>query len=302
MAAAGLYTIGGSFWEFGEPDWDRTKYFMLFGVAEDHASNPIKIGLGKLKARGAKIVSINPVRTGYNAIADEWLGIKPGTDGLFVGALIHELLRTQRIDVDWLQRYTNAFWDVIDAPGTEHHGLFARTHPEAAKGKAARPVLKLLAERFLSAEYAPTRAADITGVPAATIVRIAAELAETAFDKEIVLDQPWTDWTGTRHATMTGRPVSMHAMRGVSAHSNGFHTCRMIHILQCLLGSIDCPGGFRYKPPYPKPAPPPVRPMGKPGKVAANTPLGGSPLGFPIGPEDLLIDAQGPPATHRQGL
>ena len=47
MAAGGLYTIGGSFWEFGEPDWDNTKYFMLFSVAEDHDSNPIKIGLGQ---------------------------------------------------------------------------------------------------------------------------------------------------------------------------------------------------------------------------------------------------------------
>ena len=28
MAAGGLYTIGGSFWEFGEPDWDRCRYFM----------------------------------------------------------------------------------------------------------------------------------------------------------------------------------------------------------------------------------------------------------------------------------
>ena len=51
MAAAGLYTIGGSFWEFGEPDWEHTRYFMMFGVAEDHDSNPIKIGLGKLKTR-----------------------------------------------------------------------------------------------------------------------------------------------------------------------------------------------------------------------------------------------------------
>ena len=39
MAAAGLYTIGGSFWEFGEPDWEHTKYFIMFGVAEDHDSN-----------------------------------------------------------------------------------------------------------------------------------------------------------------------------------------------------------------------------------------------------------------------
>jgi len=37
MAAAGLYTFGGAFWEFGDPDWEYTKYFMLFGVAEDHS-------------------------------------------------------------------------------------------------------------------------------------------------------------------------------------------------------------------------------------------------------------------------
>ena len=82
MAAGGLYTIGGSFWEFGEPDWDRSRLFLMFGVAEDHDSNPIKLGLSKLKERGAKFVSVNPVRTGYSAIADEWVGIRPGTDGL----------------------------------------------------------------------------------------------------------------------------------------------------------------------------------------------------------------------------
>ncbi|MGE3919109.1 MAG: molybdopterin-dependent oxidoreductase, partial [Hyphomicrobiaceae bacterium] len=126
MAAAGLYTFGGSFWEFGEPDWDHAKYFLMFGVAEDHASNPIKIGLGKLKARGAKVVVVNPVRTGYGAIADEWIGIRPGTDGLFVGALIHELLARQRIDLDYLVRYTNAPALAIDAPGSADHGLLAR--------------------------------------------------------------------------------------------------------------------------------------------------------------------------------
>ena len=41
MAAAGLYSLGGAFWEFGEPDWERTKYFLMFGVAEDHDSYPI---------------------------------------------------------------------------------------------------------------------------------------------------------------------------------------------------------------------------------------------------------------------
>lgn len=57
MAAAGLYSVSGAFWEFGEPDWEHAKLFLLIGVAEDHDSNPIKLGLGRLKERGAKIIS-----------------------------------------------------------------------------------------------------------------------------------------------------------------------------------------------------------------------------------------------------
>ena len=324
MAAAGLYTFGGSFWEFGEPDWPRTKYFMLFGVAEDHASNPIKMGLGALKKRGVKIVSVNPVKTGYSAIADEWIGIRPGTDGLFAASLVHELLKADRIDLDYLVRYTNAHWLVIEDEGSPEDGLFARDgegSPLAfdrtsdglapanrpgiaprlagtaclADGRKARTVFELIATRYLSKEFSPDVVAARCGIPADTIRRIAGELARAAFDEAITLDVPWTDWAGRRHETMVGRPVSMHAMRGISAHSNGFHSCRILHLLQILLGSIDVPGGFRYKPPYPRPVPPPIRPAGKPGQVRPNTPLGGPPLGFPSGPEDLLVDAESRP-------
>ncbi len=65
-----------------------------------------------------------------------------------------------------------------------------------------------------------------------------------------------------------GRPIAMHAMRGISAHTNGFHTCRAIHLLQVLLGTIDVPGGFRFKPPFPKLAPPAHKPAGKDGGTA----------------------------------
>ena len=105
-------------------------------VAEDHGSNPIKIALGKLKAKGVKIVAVNPVRTGYGAIADEWIGIRPGTDGLFVGSLIYELMRSEKIDLDYLVRFTNAHWLVIDdahaclAVAEQQFTLsFARAHP-----------------------------------------------------------------------------------------------------------------------------------------------------------------------------
>jgi anaerobic selenocysteine-containing dehydrogenase len=40
------------------------------------------MGLGKLKGRGARVISVNPVQTGYAAISDDWFGVTPGTDGL----------------------------------------------------------------------------------------------------------------------------------------------------------------------------------------------------------------------------
>jgi sulfite dehydrogenase (quinone) subunit SoeA len=323
MAAAGMYTLGGSFWEFGEPDWEHTRFFMMFGVAEDHDSNPIKIALSGLRWRGAKFVSVNPVRTGYSAIADEWVGIRPGTDGLFVLSLIHELLEADRIDPDYLVRYTNAAWLVIQAPGAADDGLFARN--EAGEplvlegsgslasamaagvearlvgeailpdGRRAVPVFQLVAERYLDSRYAPEAVADSCGVPAATIRRLAAEIAQAAFEEEIELPVAWTDWAGRQHESMRGRPVSLHAMRGISAHSNGFQTCRALHLLQMLLGTIDVPGGWRYKSPHPKPCPPGPKPVGKPDQVMPGRALPGVPLGYPMSPEDLILDAAGGP-------
>ncbi|MAC79389.1 MAG: formate dehydrogenase [Rhodobacteraceae bacterium] len=312
MAAAGIYTMGGAFWEFGQPDWDHTKLFLLFGVAEDHDSNPIKIGLGKLKARGAKVIGINPIRSGYNAIADEWLGITPGTDMALILSLVHVLLKAGKVDLDYLARYTNAPV-LLDADGlflrdadgkplvidrrTGQPAPFDRpgirpdlsaTH--TVDGFTHRPVFHALVTRYLDPKYAPEAVAETCGIPAPRIRALAGEIARTAFDKAITLNRPWTDFRGERHETMTGRPVSFHAMRGISAHANGFQTARALHILQILLGTVETPGGFRFKPPYPKPAHAHPRPH---CKVQPGGPLDGPHLGFPQGPQDLALKPDG---------
>ena len=316
MAAAGIYTMGGAFWEFGQPDWDHTKLFMIFGVAEDHDSNPIKMGIGKIKARGAKIIGVNPIRTGYNAVADEWVGITPGTDGLFILSLIHELLKAGKIDLHYLAQYTNAPV-LIDA----ETGLLMRdkegkllvmdrlkgkpvpfdqsgVKPDLngilqRDGKTHHTVFHAMVDRYLSTDYAPEAVSDRVGIPAGRIRAIAAELARVAFEEAFEIDQEWTDFRGEVHSKMTARPVSMHAMRGISAHSNGFQTCRALHVLQILLGTVEVPGGFRFKPPYPKPAE--VHP--KPHcKVTPGAPLDGPHLGFVHGPEDLALKKDGTPA------
>ena len=96
---------------------------------------------------------------------------------------------------------------------------------------------------------------------------------------------------------MIGRPVAMHAMRGISAHSNGFHTCRALHLLQMLLGSIDrrAPGGFRYKPPFPKPIPPPPKPAGQADQIAPGSPCPARRSASRPDPEDLLVEPDGSP-------
>jgi anaerobic selenocysteine-containing dehydrogenase len=324
MAAAGIMTIGGAFWEFGAPDWERTKLFIMFGVAEDHDSNPLKMGIARIKKNGARFVSVNPVRTGYSAVADNWIGIRPGTDGLLILAVVHELLKARKIDVDYLVRYSNAPWLVIDAPKTADDGLFARDAegraliyetvteravPEGSKGarpalsgrfqlddgRFAVPSFQLLAERYLDPKYAPEAAGAETGIAPEVIRGLAAEIARVAFDEAIAIDQPWTDMRGERHESYIGRPVSFHAMRGLSAHSNGFQTARALHMLQVLIGAVDCPGGFRFEPPYPKPVEAHPTPHGRAEHFGSNKPLSGPHLGFPRGPEDMLIDAEGKP-------
>ncbi len=320
MAAGGIYTMGGAFWEFGQPDWDRTKMVMIFGVAEDHDSNPIKMGIGRAKKKGAKIIGVNPIRTGYNAVADEWVGITPGTDGLYILSMIHCLMKAGKIDLDYLARFTNASCLVNEDPNSDQRGLLLKdsdgqpvvidrntgklapwngqgVEPDLSatyrdKGITHRPVFHLMADKYLSDEYAPENVAERVGISAENIRKMAADLARVAFDEEISLDRTWTDFRGKTHTKMVGRPVSFHAMRGISAHSNGFQTCRALHTLQIILGTVETPGGMRFKPPYPKPATAHPKPH---GKVTPGAPLDGPHLGYAQGPDDLLIEDDGTP-------
>jgi anaerobic selenocysteine-containing dehydrogenase len=331
MAAGMIYSIGGSFWEFGGPDLERSKLFIMIGTAEDHHSNPMKVELSKFKRHGGRFISINPVRTGYSAIADEWVPIKPGTDGALLMAISNELLKQGLYDRDFLVQYTNAAELVIQDESRDDHGMFYRAEMHVDEGcfdpenklwwdreldvamstrtpgsdpyllgeftlddgTQVKPSFQLLKERV--AEYTPEWAEGITGIPAATIKRLAHEMGVVARDQKIELPIKWTDCWGNDHDKVVGSPVSFHSMRGLAAHSNGFHTIRALSVLMTLLGTIDTPGGFRHKAPFPRPIPPCPKPPKGPEGVQPNTPLDGMPLGWPASPDDLFVDGEGEP-------
>jgi anaerobic selenocysteine-containing dehydrogenase len=338
MAAGMIYTFGGSFWEFGGPDLDSAKLFVMIGTAEDHHSNPLKIAISKFKRAGGRFISINPVRTGYSAIADEWIPIRPGTDGALLLALNRELIANDLIDREFVARYTNAGYlldlregspryglPLLDPASPEVNPMFPENHfwwdaasnrpvpshsPACAPaiegaftmpdGTPTKPAFQLLKDSF--GKYTPEWASGITGIPAATIRRLAREIGVTARDHAFELPIPWTDSWGTRHEKVIGRPVAFHAMRGLAAHSNGFQTIRALAVLMSLLGTIDRPGGFRHKAPYPRAVPPSAKGPNDPAQVKPNTPLPTSPLGWPASPDDLFIDAEGNPGRIDKGF
>ena len=329
MAAGMIYSIGGSFWEFGGPDLDRARLFVMIGTAEDHHSNPLKIAISKFKRSGGRFISVNPVRTGYSAIADEWVPIKPGTDGALMLALIHVLIRQGLYDREFLTQYTNSAELVNQDADSDEFGMFVRAEvpdqegcfdPQnklwwdrstdkavVARSEGADPRLmgdytlpdgtpvktafQLLIERV--DQYTPEWAATITGIPADTIRRLAHEMGVTARDQKIELPIAWTDVWGKEHDTVTGNPVAFHAMRGMAAHSNGFHSIRALSILMSVLGTIDRPGGFRHKAPFPSPIPPCAKTPNDPAAIRPGLPVDDMLLGWPAEPDDLFVDEHG---------
>lgn len=97
-----------AYWMFGHqlllpvPDLDRTQYFLVLG-ANPIASNgslmtapDMRGRLDALKARGGRIVVVDPRRTETAERADEHVFITPGTDALLLLALLHEVMKSPR--------------------------------------------------------------------------------------------------------------------------------------------------------------------------------------------------------------
>jgi len=132
------------------PDLDHTDYLLMLG-ANPYASNgslctaPDFPGrIQAIRARGGKVVVVDPRRTKTADESDEWVSIRPGTDGLFLAAIAHVLYAQDRVKVE------------------------ARL----------RPYLNGLEElRTAVLPFSPQRVAKATGISADVIKRIATELS-----------------------------------------------------------------------------------------------------------------------------
>lgn len=148
VAAALMYGTGLS---VPVPDIDRTQYFLVLG-ADPMVSNgsmmtaPDMPGrLNAMRARGGRLVVVDPMRTATARRADEHVRIRPGADALFLAGLVNVLLAEGLVDLGRAGPHLD---------GTAMEALAAAITP-----------------------FTPEAVAGVTGVPAETTTRIARELA-----------------------------------------------------------------------------------------------------------------------------
>jgi anaerobic selenocysteine-containing dehydrogenase len=140
---------------------------------------------GRPGQRG-KFIQVEPRISQTGASADEWIPCKPGTEGVFALSLAHVILRD-------------------------------KLRPGSAAGASIEGWSQGLPD------YAPEKVETQTGVPAATITRIAHEAAANAPAVALIGD-------------------------GATAHTNGLFNALAVNALNALLGSVGKPGGISFTP------------------------------------------------------
>ncbi len=139
----------GGMWTIPVPDLDRTDHLVIMGGNPQASGGSllacadVLAKLDAIRARGGRVVVIDPRRTGTADHADEWVPIVPGTDAAFLMSVCQVLFDDGLVDV----------------------------------GAIAPLVAGLDDVRALVADWTPERVAATCGIPADTIRRLARDLA-----------------------------------------------------------------------------------------------------------------------------
>lgn len=200
-------------------DLERANYVLSFGVSLLEGSwSPVwqmrayaELRQGRPGHRG-KLVQIDPRFSVTAAKADEWIPLRPGTDLVLALGIAHVLVRDGLYDRAFVEARTRGLEDGRDAAGRAAPGL-----------------------RTLLRDYPPAAVARQTGVPEATVVRLAREFGET-------------------------RPAIALGDRGASRYPDGLLARWAVHCLNALGGSLEVSGGVLAPPPVPLAPLPPLAP------------------------------------------
>lgn len=242
------------------PDFQYCNYSIFFGASKGHAAghaSASNMGMAAdARARGMKMVVVDPMCNFAAAKATEWVPLRVGTDAALALAMCHVMVHELGIyDSPYLQAKTNSpyligsdqryvrdeasgkpqVWDLSVGAARSFSDVkavnMALTGDFEVNGVRCQPAFELL-KRHLC-KHTPEWGEEITTVPAADIRRIAGEFAhEARIGSTIVVEG----------VTLPYRPVAAIAFRGSQGHMNSVYNFFAIALLNQLVGAADVVG------------------------------------------------------------
>jgi len=243
-------------------DYEHCNYLLMFGCGSGagmyyNATTSMR-WIADAKTRGMKVVVFDPLLSTPAERADEWIPIKPGTDGYVALSMMNLLVNEYNLyDAEHLKIHTNApylikkdgkylrdpdsskplVWDPVEAKPKTYDDPsikdYALTGTYEVKGESCQPAFELFREHLK--KYTPEGAEAVSTVPAATIRRITKEFGEAAKIGSTI---------NIEGHQLPYRPVGVLYFKGAQAHKHTLWTAMALSLLPEIVGAADTPGSI----------------------------------------------------------
>lgn len=173
-----------------DTDLEQAELIVLWGANPATDSPPLAHAqIHRARERGAEVIAIDPRYHGTaREVGAEWVPVRPGTDGALALGMIQVLLEEEFFDDKFARDWTVGFEDL---------------------------------RRYVQ-HFRPETVATITGVPAATVCRLARRIA-------------------------AARGASPVMYSGLEYSDSGVQAIRAVFTLWALAGQLDVPGGLLFR-------------------------------------------------------
>ncbi len=249
---ANTYSYGTSLPAGVMPDLDNAGCILFWGYNPTVSRIAHATAAVAATRRGAKLIVVDPRNAGLARRADEWLQVRPGSDGALALGLCHVMISRGWYDTGFIRSWTNAPMLVrqdtkkllgagdigLDGPGDNpviwsesqaapmvacpgdgdnEPALFGQFDIETPEGSVTcRPVFQLWSD--ICDGFDPATVEELTTVGAEQVER-------------------------TAEALWNARPVAYMAWSGLEQQSNATQIARAIGLLYALTGNYDAKGG-----------------------------------------------------------
>jgi anaerobic selenocysteine-containing dehydrogenase len=239
------------------PDYDNAKCILLWGI-NPYATWPAAAArINCAKARGAKLIVIDPRKSGAAEKADLWLRVRPGGDAALALSMIHVLLEEKLFDRTFVRDWTNGAFLVREdnhqlltaadlSPAGDRETFFVR---DERSGTLVGYRINLGFDRdgvapALFGEHRVTLA-DGQLVSCTSAFQLLGEVA-SQYAPERAEHFTWVAAHEVRRAVrlfVSEKPSCYYSWVGIELHRDATQTNRAICVFYALTGQFDQRGG-----------------------------------------------------------